>query len=191
MDIDYRNLGKTVCHALRHEPEKYGLELDEYGYVQVEKLLYALRNYKKKWNSLTLQDIHRLVETDSKKRYILNGNMICAAYGHSVPIKIKKEEKIPPEILYHGTAPKLYNIIMNEGLKSMSRQYVHLSEDPKTAYTVGKRHSNESEPIIFSVAAKKAYDDGIKFYYGNDTTWLADYIPSKYLSFFQYNKSEE
>lgn len=69
---------------------------------------------------------------------------------------------------------------MNEGLKPMSRQYVHLSADIKTVNTVGKR--KDSNPVLLKIDAEKASNEGIKFYQGNNIVWLADYIPPSYIT---------
>ena len=44
-------------------------------------------------------------------------------------MKIAKEKKVPPEILYHGTARRFFNSIQEKGLLPKGRQYVHLSID--------------------------------------------------------------
>ncbi len=62
-----------------------------------------------------------------------------------------------------------------------NRQYVHLSVDTETALQVGKRR--DDKPILLSVQAFKAWTEGVKFYLGNDKVWLADTIPSEYISF--------
>ncbi|MDU1315432.1 MAG: RNA 2'-phosphotransferase, partial [Clostridium septicum] len=69
--------------------------------------------------------------------------------------------------------------IEDKGLLPKGRQYVHLSNDIKTALQVGKRHHNK--PIILEIDAKRALDEGVKFYLGNDKVWLGDNIPSKYI----------
>lgn len=84
-------------------------------------------------------------------------------YGHSMPIHIIKEKQAPPKVLFHGTAQRFVEAIMQNGLLPMSRQYVHLSMDMATARAVGKRHG------------------GIPFYHGNEKVWLADKIPSEYI----------
>ena len=109
----------------------------------------------------------------------MKNGKIRAFYGHSVPIKILKEEKIPPDILYHGTARRFLESIRENGLLPLSRQYIHLSQDIETAENVGKRHDNK--PCILIIDAKKAWDDGIKFYLGNERVWLADKIPIGYI----------
>lgn len=70
--------------------------------------------------------------------------------------------------------------IRQKGLLPKGRQYVHLSQDVETAYSVGMSH--DMNPCILEIDAKQAWKDGIIFYYGNEKVWLADEIPSKYIS---------
>ncbi len=43
-----------------------------------------------------------------------------------------------------------------------------------------KRH--DKHPCVLKINATQAYQDGINFYYGNEKVWLADEIPSKYIT---------
>ena len=93
---------------------------------------------------------------------------------------IKKEKMIPPDILYHGTARRFLSSIKINGLLPQGRQYVHLSQDISTAQSVGLRRDNK--PCVLQIDAKRAWEDGILFYFGNEKVWLADVIPSKYIT---------
>lgn len=177
-DIDYKKLSKEVSYALRHAPWEYELELDENGWVSVNQLLQALHQ-SNEWHSVEDEDLKVMIEKSEKKRHEIKDNNIRALYGHSIPMKIKKEEAVPPKFLYHGTAHSSLIEIKNQGLSPMSRQYVHLSEDIQTANSVGKR--KDENPIILKVNTEEARAKGIKFYLGNEKVWLADYIPSEFL----------
>ena len=101
--MNYIELSKEISYALRHAPWEYELEINEEGWVQVEQLLDALHK-DEKWKKISEKDLITMIEKSEKKRHqILNGK-IKAYYGHSIPIRIVKEEKMPPEVLYHGTA---------------------------------------------------------------------------------------
>jgi putative RNA 2'-phosphotransferase len=86
---------------------------------------------------------------------------------------------MPPDILYHGTSRRNLLSIMKQGLKSMGRQYVHLSTDIDAATAVGKRRNER--PAILRINSKTAYDDGVLFYKGSDTIWLSENVLSRYL----------
>ncbi|WP_324252624.1 RNA 2'-phosphotransferase [Parenemella sanctibonifatiensis] len=90
-----------------------------------------------------------------------------------------RQAEEPPPVLHHGTAPTTWPLIKREGLRPMARQLVHLSVDRATAELVGRRKA--PHPVLLEVAAGRAYADGIAFYRGNDTTWLADHVPPHYL----------
>lgn len=101
-------------------------------------------------------------------------------YGHSI-LEITNTNKIvPPNYLYHGTTYKALKFIMSEGLKPIKRRYVHLSKDIKTVIEVWKRRSDN--PAIIIVDAKTAYQDGVVFYKGNESTYLFDFINNKYIT---------
>lgn len=66
-------------------------------------------------------------------------------------------------------------------LRSMRRQYVHLSVDRETARVVGARR--RGEVAILAIRAAEAADHGVTFYAGNDQVWLADAIPPEWIVF--------
>ena len=171
-------LSKEISYALRHAPWEYELEMDEDGWVMVEQLLDALHKVEK-WKNIKEEYLIKMIEKSEKKRHEIKNGKIRAFYGHSIPMKISKEEKIPPDILYHGTARRFLESITQNGLLSQGRQYVHLSQDIETARNVGKRH--DAKPCILIVDAKAAWNEGIRFYIGNEKIWLADIIPAQYL----------
>lgn len=180
MDNSGVQLSKLVSHALRHEPWLYELELDDEGWVSVDALLAAVRSRGGPWENIGRQDLTDMIESATKQRHELEGDRIRALYGHSVPSKISKVSARPPAILFHGTSPEAWAKIQFVGLRAMGRQYVHLSVDRDTAEQVGRRKS--AEPVIITVDAGKANQDGTRFLLGNDRVWLAEAVPVDYLS---------
>ncbi len=180
MRNDLVQLSKTISHALRHKPEQYGLTLDSEGWVSTHDLLAALRKRREQWQHLQEADLAEMIAQSEKQRFEIRDGKIRALYGHSIPKKVERERLKPPAILYHGTTPQAAQTILAEGLKSMKRQYVHLSTDEETAIQVARRRTNH--PVILKIAAAEAYQEGINFYPGNDTVWLADAIPPRFIS---------
>lgn len=176
--MEYMELSKEISYALRHAPWEYELEMDEEGWVLIGQLLDALHR-EERWKNICEEDLVEMMNTFEKKRFELRDGKIRAFYGHSMPMKIVKEEKMPPDLLYHGTARRFLESIQENGLLPKSRQYVHLSQDMETAETVGKRH--DAKPCILIIDAKRAWNEGIKFYHGNEKVWLADTIPAAYI----------
>lgn len=176
--MNYILLSKEMSCALRHEPQAYGLELDEFGAVDVNTFVEALRK-KEKWKEVTIEDVRHVILHAEKKRHVIEDGKIRALYGHSIDGKVVKEKVPPPIYLYHGTSRDAARLIVTDGLKSMLRQYVHLG-DIDNAWRVGLR--KDPKPVIFRVDGLRAFRDGIGFYHGNDKIWLSDNIPAVYIS---------
>lgn len=167
-----------ISLVLRHKPEIIGIQVDEHGWADIEELLEGISSTGRIIDKELLSEIVRI---DKKNRYSFSddGRLIRANQGHSISVDVELEECTPPSILYHGTAKKTQDIIMVQGIRSMSRLYVHLSENYKTARQVGKRHG---EPVVLQVAASEMCNNGEKFYLSTNGVWLTKYVDSKYCS---------
>jgi putative RNA 2'-phosphotransferase len=170
-------LSKEISYALRNAPWEYELELDEQGFVPIAQLLHALNESNKFEREIVQADLEEIIATSEKKRHEIVGDKIRALYGHTVPQIIKKEPGIPPAVLYHGTTHRALPQILQDGLKPMQRQYVHLSIDVETATRVGKRR--DPEPVILKIDTEAAQKAGIQFYIGNDKVWLCNRVPKE------------
>ena len=169
-------ISKFISLVLRHKPEEINTKLTDDGYCNVDVLIKGVRE---KFNiDFTLQDLERIVAEDNKQRYSIKGNMIRASQGHSINVNLGLKEKIPNDILFHGTALKVIDKIYEEGITKQSRQYVHLSSDIDTAIKVAVRHG---EPVVLTINTKAMYNDGYKFYLSENGVWLTDYVPPEYI----------
>ena len=175
--MNIEKLSKFISLILRHKPEEIGITLDDFGWAKVEDLINGINKSGKK---IDMEILEEIVRTDNKQRYSFNEDKtkIRANQGHSIPVKVDLKELEPPETLYHGTATKSLKGIQKQGIKSMSRLYVHLSKDFETAKQVGTRHG---ECVILVINAKRMYEDGIKFYLSENGVWLTEYIDTKYI----------
>lgn len=168
----YKQKSIELAYLLRHDKE-YGF--DKHGWREVDDLI--------KNHGYTKEMLEDIVETNSKKRYEFSEDRkrIRARQGHSVNVDVELEEKLPPDILYHGTVESVVPSIKKEGIKKQSRLHVHLSADVATAVTVGARRNGKN--VVLSVDTKKMREDGIKFYQSRNGVWLTDYVDPKYLVF--------
>ncbi len=171
-------LSVFISLVLRHKPDAAGIALDEHGWVNVDDLLVGVNHSGRKINMEILEEI---VKTDSKQRYSFNQDktLIRANQGHSVLVDVELKEQEPPEFLYHGTAARFLKSIEAEGLKPMSRLYVHLSNDVETALTVGKRHG---EAVLLKIYSGDMYKNGEKFYLSENGVWLTKAVDAKYFT---------
>ena len=124
--------------------------------------------------------LEEIVRTDEKQRYSFNGDhtLIRANQGHSIPVDVELEEKIPPDILFHGTGEKYVSSIDARGLIPKSRLYVHLSSDKDTARKVGSRHGR---PVIYKIDCRWMTEAGYLFYESANHVWLTKNVPVRYL----------
>jgi putative RNA 2'-phosphotransferase len=180
METNQRNgISKFLSLILRHAPETIGLVLDEHGWADVDELLVKAA---KKGKTFSREELEEVVVTNDKQRFAFNEDKsrIRASQGHSIDVELQLEAKEPPETLYHGTVPKFLDSIRRQGLKKMSRQYVHLSADRLTAEKVGSRRG---EAVILAVRSKEMSADGFGFFLSENGVWLTDHVPMKYIVF--------
>lgn len=175
---NFDKLSKFISLVLRHQPDAAHITLDEHGWANVEELLAGINETGRK---IDIEILEEIVVTDNKQRYSFNHDktLIRANQGHSIPVDVELKEQEPPEFLYHGTATRFLESIMAEGLKPMSRLYVHLSKDIETAIKVGKRHG---EPVILKIHSGEMYKEGYKFYLSENGVWLAEKVDVKYFN---------
>ena len=154
--MDNVTVGKFLSYTLRHHPEKLGLIPDKNGYVSIDELIEKVNATEKYKNQLSRERLDEIVKNDSKQRYAYNSDRtkIRAVQGHSFHVDVAKIA-VPPTKLYHGTSLKAYNTIIKQGIKKMSRDYVHLSKDIETAEMVGLRHAkHKSDLVILNIDTK-------------------------------------
>ena len=184
--IDYERVSKFISLVLRHKPQEANLVLDKYGYARTSELVAGV---KKKYPEFNKDILIKIVETDEKQRYSFkdNGKLIRANQGHSFPVDLGLEAQQPPLLLFQGTSTKYLDGIMDKGIVSKSRQYVHLSKDVDTAHTVGLRHG--AGTVILVVSAEQMWKDGHKFFLSDNGVWLVDEVPTKYFTLWHVNSS--
>ncbi len=172
-----KRISKFLSWVLRHHPEAISSQLDQNGWTDVNNLIEKSNNYGVEFDRVILDHI---VATNFKKRFAFNDTLdkIRASQGHSIEIDLGYKNEKPPEILFHGTAEKFVQSILDTGLEKRSRQHVHLSSDLETALKVGQRHG---KPFVFTVFAEQMYNDNFQFYLSDNGVWLTENVPTKYL----------
>lgn len=161
--------GKRLAFLLRHDTS---YSFDAHGWRKVSNLITN--------HGYTMEELTEIVVTNNKHLYEFSEdkNRIRARQGHSVYVDVELEELLPPDTLYHGTAKSFLDSIMEKGLITGNRLYVHLSSTKGTATNVGKRHG---EPIVLVIDAKKMVEDGYRFFLSRNGVRLTDYIDPKYI----------
>jgi putative RNA 2'-phosphotransferase len=178
---DRRRLSKFLSLILRHRAQDFGLTLDREGFTELTALREVVKQHAKEnysdedWQAV-LND-----QTDGKKRFEVVDGRIRALYGHSKVSPVEYPPVEPPKILYHGTNPQALESIRRQGLRSMKRQYVHLSRTVERARKVGSRRTEQV--ILLTIKASDAYHSGISFYNPDPEHFLAKAIPPDFIVF--------
>lgn len=170
-------ISKFLSKYLRHAPHEIGLELDTGGWVAVDDLIAAS---VRAGFHYTRAELDEVVATNSKQRFSFDesGTRIRANQGHSVEVDLELPPATPPDVLYHGTAEKNVDAILESGLVRMKRHHVHLSRDVETARAVGSRHGR---PVVLEVDAAAMTAAGHVFYLSENKVWLTDEVPARFL----------
>lgn len=170
-------ISKFLSLVLRHKPETVGVRLDAGGWVGVEELLAACARHGRRF---TRSELEHVVANNNKKRFAFSadGLRIRASQGHSLGVDLGLSPTAPPAVLYHGTGALSVDAILREGLRSMSRQDVHLSADVETAIRVGSRHGR---PVVFAIDAAALAAEGHPFRVSANGVWLTEAVPPSFL----------
>lgn len=170
---------KFLSLVLRHQPELIGIALDNEGWAHMDELIAGAR---RQGHAIDRATITTIVADNDKKRFAISpdGSRIRAVQGHSTAdVTIAYEPRIPPDLLFHGTATRFLSAILAEGLVSGSRHHVHLSATTDTAIAVGQRHG---KPTVLRVDAKAMHSEGIAFYQSENGVWLTKHVPVRFLT---------
>ena len=171
----HKRLSKKLSSLLRHRPRD--LALDDAGFAPLHDVLKLLHADETR--------VREVVRDSDKQRFeiieIETGAKIRARYGHSVVPVVDYQPITPPEILYHGTSRGAIANIQCEGLRSMNRQYVHLSIEREIALSVGRRH--DSNPTILIVRAGEAHQNGVEFYNPEARLFLVKALDARWIDF--------
>ena len=168
-------ISKFLCKYLRHSPQDIGIELMPGGWVNIDTLLEATANFN---FPITLDELTQVVAKDDKQRFSIKDNLIRANQGHSVNVDLQLQPSKPPDVLYHGTATRFLDSIMQTGLSKQKRHHVHLTDNVDTARQVGSRYG---EPVVLLIDSEKMWQTGFTFYQSDNGVWLVDNVPVEYI----------
>ncbi len=178
MSKQLNETSKFLSYVLRHEPQAIGLTLDREGWAEIDALITGAKTAGKE---LDVELIRAVVAGSDKKRFAISedGFRIRAVQGHSTDtVAIQHEAKVPPELLYHGTATRFLDSILAEGLRPGERHHVHLSQDIETATTVGQRYG---KPVVLKIEALRMYSQGLAFFQADNGVWLTGEVPPTFI----------
>ena len=157
--VDRSRISKLLSLILRHRPDEFGLNIDEFGFIPVDEVVEVVQE---RYDEATDEAVRDLVADTSQHRFEIVDERIRALYGHSFFVEMDGDPMDPPEKLYMWTTAKAGRRMEADGIHPIDRSYLHLSKD----YDSAKSRSREvGTPCVAEILAKKAYDDGdIEFF---------------------------
>lgn len=165
-----KKVSKFLSYILRHNPSTLEIELGKDGWIKISDITRK--------TDITINEIIEVIKKDKKGRFSISGNKIRANYGHSINIDINYTPEIPPDILFHGTSKNSVEKILEDGIKSMRRNFVHLANKKIIAFQNGSRHGKS---VILHIDAQKMSKDGFEIYKASNIIWLTKYVPPEYI----------
>lgn len=177
MKSKHGKLSIFLSLVLRHKPDAIKMELDDYGYLPVDKMIVRIQETGR---HIDRQILDEIVSSDEKGRYSYNGDKskIRANQGHSIEVDVGLKRSNPPKILYHGTSVENAESIKREGIKKQSRLYVHLTEDYEIAKKTGSRKGTSK---VLKIDSQLMSKNGYEFLLSENGVWLTNNVPPKYL----------
>ena len=171
---DPERISRLFSLILRHRPEEFGVEVDEHGYAPFDAALEALRT---RYPEVVEEDLVRLIQHPTQRRFEHNEKGVRALYGHSFFVEMDGDPMEPPELLYMSCDREGAAAIRQEGIKAKDRFYVHLSQSRQVAEGRGRR---ADRPYIAEIRAREAAGTGLEFYPRGEVVLCRD-IPAAFI----------
>ncbi len=166
---------RALAFMLRHQPEEFDLELDRFGWGDLEDVVYALQ--ERTGSTVEEDDVAEAIESSDRPRYEIKDGKIRALYGHSIQID-PGEPTEPPDELFIGVGSRDASRAEDQGLRSGRRAFLHLARTEEEARESGRRIARDY--AVVTVFAGEAFDEGTDFY-DRGALFLADEIPGEFL----------
>jgi len=181
-------MSRTLAGVLRHFPERFDLEVDRYGYVDLHTFVHAIQAKQRRYHWLRPHHVLAIIETDNKGRYEHKDGRIRATYAHSFDVDLDPSNVGIPDTLYYPATEEEVDIILETGIKPSDRKRVHLSKSIGDAANAGRVRTES--PVILEVDVRLASDEGVVIQKAGKTVYLAEEIAPKYLKKIEVDLSE-
>lgn len=176
---ELNRVGRIMAGVLRHFPEKFGVEMDEHGWVDVQELVAQIRKQKEKLHWLKPHHIEAIVLTDPKGRYQHDKDRVRATYGHSLDVDLDLPTDDIPDVLFFPVTEEELDVVLERGLTPTERKAVHLSETYQNAVEAGQRRGQN--PIILEVDSGAARQGGVVIKQAGKTVYITEAVPARFL----------
>lgn len=174
------SLARKLALVLRHAPEKFELEMDINGWIDIKDIIRQFKKGNKRFHWLRPHHFTAIAETDPKGRYEVRGNTIRATYGHTVEIELDLPTDNIPDALYFPCDPEQAENLLEVGISPSGRAHVHLSATIRNAAEAG--HVHFKLPTILEVDTAQMHAAGETIWHAGVTVYLTENVPAQYLT---------
>ena len=178
-DEEIDSVGRTMAGVLRHFPERYGLEMDANGWVDLGEFITAVAIRNRRFRFLKPNHILGLIQTDPKGRYEFRDGKIRATYGHSLDVDLDLPTDSIPDVLFYPTSDEECSVLLGAGLRPSDRKMVHLSGTFTAALEAGRVRIQA--PVILEIDTKGARDAGVVIKKAGKSVYLTTEVPPEFL----------
>src|SRR5438876_639796 len=178
-DEEVEILGRTMAGVLRHFPERYGLEMDAHGWVDLRDFLTAVQIRNRRFRFVRQHHVVGLIETDPKGRYQFEDGKMRATYGHSKDLDLDLPTEGIPDVLFYPTTEEESHLLKEAGLRPSDRKMVHLSATFEAALEAGRVRI--AAPVILEIDAKAARSSGVVIHKAGKTVYTSKEVPGEFL----------
>ena len=172
---NHERLTRKLAYMLRHQPDEFDVEVDKFGYADLEDVLDALSEELDE--DIEEEDVSAAIEAGDRPRYEIVDGKIRALYGHSIKVD-PGEPTEPPEELFLGMGSRDADRATKSGLSAGRRRFLHLATSEDDAKEMGRRAAPEY--TVVTVFARDAWEDGVSFY-DRKALFLSDGISTDHL----------
>jgi putative RNA 2'-phosphotransferase len=189
-DHEIDRVGRVMAGVLRHFPERFGLQMDGRGWVDLDQFVSALKEHRRDYNRwLRREHIEALVDTDEKGRYQIDGGMVRATYAHSVEVNLDDLPEANVDKLYFPVSEEEMEMVLEAGLRPNDRNMIHLSATAEKAFSAGRVHMRE--PILLEVDVRKAAAAGNYIFRAGKSVYVTAAVEPEHLSVFDDEETME
>ncbi|KIX13842.1 RNA 2'-phosphotransferase [Dethiosulfatarculus sandiegensis] len=169
-------LVRMLTYALSINPAEFGILPDSEGWYPLKELVKALGQQEgfKHVRETMIKDAAARLAPDKLE---VSGKLV-RALEKTPPRPVYGED--PPAHLHLGVKRKAWPVIKKKGLNPREGDRIILAADREEALLLGKRR--DTEPVMITVQAHQAMDQGVVFALWGESLYLADWLPAKCLT---------
>lgn len=179
-DHELNRVGRIMAGILRHFPDRFNLDMDRRGWVDLEQMVSSIRDSKERLHWLRPYHVGAIVATDPKGRYQIEEGRVRATYAHSLDLELDDLPLANADELYYPVTEEELDIVLETGLKPSDRKKIHLSATMDKAYQAGRVRTEK--PTVLRIDARGAQESGTVIRRAGKAVYVSDSIEPRFLS---------